>query len=83
MTEATSFTHLHRYEPHRMNNIIPKYGILPQIYHNYLARQLVSFGDKYSGMKKNSGPPYYRIAKPWPVLENNPDYKRFKDLQAI
>ena len=78
--EATSFSHFYNYEPHTFNNVVPKHGILSQLYFTQLQRSLVSFGTKYSGMKKNAGPPYYRAAKPWPPIEANNDYKRFKSL---
>ena len=81
LTEATSFSHLHNYEPHRFNNVVPQHGILSTLYHKYLQRSLVSFGTKYSGMKKNSGPPYYRIGKKWPPMENNSSYQRFKEIK--
>ena len=78
--EATSFSHFYNYEPHTFNNVVPKHGILSQLYFTQLQRSLVSFGTKYSGMKKNAGPPYYRAAKPWPPIDANNDYKRFKSL---
>lgn len=81
MTEATSFSHLHGYEPHRFNNVFPQHGILSTLYLKYLTRSLVSFGTNYAGMKKNAGPPYYKVGKKWPPMENNPTYQRFKDIQ--
>lgn len=74
MGTSTSFSHYHNYEAHPMNNLVPKHGVIPRLYNNWMCRGLTSFGDKYMGMKANSGPPYYRTAYKWPSLEFNSYY---------
>ena len=75
MGTSTSFSHYHNFEPHPMNNIIPKHGIIPRLYNTWMCRGLTSFGDKYLSMKANSGPPYYRTPYKWPNLEFNTYYQ--------
>lgn len=70
-TTATSFQHLYDNEPHPMNHWCPHHGIFGRLYFKYLLKNLVGTAGKYSGFKKNYGPPNWHFNPRYDEVENN------------
>lgn len=69
---ATSFSHLHDFEPAPKNHAVPHYGIFSRLYFDQLHRGLLSSSGKYSGFKKNHGPPHYSYnPRPFELEDND------------
>uniref|UniRef100_A0A7S3SDH7 Uncharacterized protein n=1 Tax=Strombidinopsis acuminata TaxID=141414 RepID=A0A7S3SDH7_9SPIT len=68
---ATSFQHLHDYEPHSMNHAVPHYGIFSNIYFGRMMSSGVKASNAYTGFKKTYGPPHYRYRASFDPLESN------------
>lgn len=76
---ATSFTHLYDYEPHQYNHIIPHHGIFGRLYFKKMLKGLVGTAAKYTGFKKNYGPPYWNYNPRYDEVEHN-EYLERKGL---
>ena len=70
-TTSTSFTHLYDYEPHQMNHLIPHHGIFGRLHFKQLCRSLVGTAGKYTGFKKNYGPPHWQYNPRYDEVEHN------------
>ncbi len=73
MTQATSFSHYHDYEPHTWNHFVPHHGIFSKQYFGRMHKNFEGEAKNYSSYRKNQGPPYYHIANSYDALEHN-DY---------
>jgi len=71
MRYASSFSHLHDFEPTTTNHMVPSYGIFGRAYVGYHYRTSASGAEKYSGFKKSHGPPHERYAAIYDDLEHN------------
>lgn len=71
MRYASSFSHLHDYEPAATNHSIPGYGIFGRLGMSYYMRNSAGSADGYSGMKKDHGPPHKRFSAIYDDLEHN------------
>ena len=76
---STSFTHLYDYEPHMMNHLVPHHGIFGRAHFKLLTRNLMSTAGKYSGFRKNYGPPYYQYNPRYDEVEDN-EYLQKKSI---
>jgi len=76
---ASSFTHLHNYEPHPKNHIVPHFGVFSRFYFGRMMKSMQSQGEKYSSFKKTQGPPYYHFNPRYMPLEHN-DYLQKKGI---
>jgi hypothetical protein len=68
---ASSFSHLHDYEAHWKNHIVPHYGAFSKFYFGRMLKSMLSQADTYSSFKKNNGPPYYHFSPRYAPLEHN------------
>jgi hypothetical protein len=80
-TAATSFQHLHNYEPHWKNHLVPHYGIFSNRYFHRMIKITQADDEKYSSFKKNHGPPYYSFSQSFMPLEHN-DYLNSRGINA-
>lgn len=71
MTQATSFSHLHNYEPATWNHFVPHHGIFSKQYFGRLHKNMEADAKNYSSYRKNQGPPYWHIANSYDALEHN------------
>jgi len=78
-TYATSFSHLHDYEPAPLNHIVPHYGIFSKFYCGRMIKSCLNQGVKYSSFKKNHGPPFYSFNPRYMPVEHN-DYLKHKGV---
>jgi hypothetical protein len=76
---ASSFQHLHDYEPHARNHFVPHYGLFSRFYFGRMLKGMLGQAEKYSGFKKNHGPPYYHFSPRYTPLEHN-DYLQRKGV---
>jgi sulfide:quinone oxidoreductase len=70
-TTSTSFTHLYDHEPHQMNHLIPHHGIFGRLHFKQMCRSLVGTAAKYTGFKKNYGPPHWQYNPRYDDVEHN------------
>lgn len=70
-TTSTSFTHLYDYEPHPRNHLVSHHGIFGKLQFKLLCRGLVGTAAKYSGFKKNYGPPHWQYNARYDEVEHN------------
>lgn len=68
---ASSFQHLHDFEPAPMNHYIPHYGIFGRVYHGRMIKSQQAQGAKYGSYKKNHGPPKWHYPARYDALEHN------------
>ena len=68
---ASSFTHLHDFEPAPRNHMVPHHGIFSQVYFSRLNKSLIAGAEKYASFKKNHGPPLHSISATYDALEHN------------
>lgn len=70
---ASSFSHLHDYEPASYNHCIPHYGVFSNLYFNWMVGANAGAAKKFSSMDKNHGPPAfkYMYAYEYDSLEHN------------
>lgn len=68
---ATSFSHLHDFEPAPQNNAVSHYGIFGSIYFSRMMGAEQKAGVKYSSFKKNHGPPHWHYSATYDELEHN------------
>ena len=73
MRYASSFSHLHDFEPAPMNHAVPGYGIFGQLYLRRHFKSATGIATGYAGLKKDHGPPHYRYSALYDSLEHN-DY---------
>lgn len=76
---ATSFSHLHDYEPATFNHVVPQYGIFARWYFGRMMKSQMQMGEKYSSFKKTHGPPYYHWKPRYLPLEHN-DYLKTRNI---
>lgn len=67
----TSFQHYYGNEPHWKNHIVPHYGVFSRFYFDRIVKGAVGLAGKYSGFKKNFGPPHFGYNPKFDDLENN------------
>lgn len=70
-TTSTSFTHLYGHEPHAMNHLIPHHGIFGRLHFKQMCRSMVGVAGKYTGFKKNYGPPHWQYNPRYDDVEHN------------
>lgn len=75
----TNFQHLWDYEPASMNHWVPNYGQFSQQYFYYAIKSCMNSTAKFSGFKKNVGPPYYHFSADYDPLDKN-EYLLSKDV---
>ena len=68
---ATSFSHLHNFEPHWKNHVVPTYGAFSRFYFGRMLKSCQGFADKYNSFKKNHGPPAWHYNPRYLPLEHN------------
>ena len=68
---ASSFSHLHDFEPHTKNHCIPHYGVFSRFYFGRMLKSSLAQGESYGSFKKNHGPPYKSFNPRYVPLENN------------
>lgn len=68
---ATSFAHLHDFEPAPRNHIIPHYGIFSRWYFGNMVKGQMKEGEAYASFKKNHGPPHSHFSAEYDDLEHN------------
>ena len=73
------FQHLWDYEPASMNHWVPNYGQFSQQYFYYAIKSNMNATAKFSGFKKNVGPPYYQFSAQYDPLDKN-EYLLSKDV---
>ncbi len=59
--------------------MIPHYGMFSRLYFDYLHKSLLSSSGKYTGFKKNHGPPHHHFNPKFMPLEEN-DYLKRKGI---
>jgi NADH dehydrogenase FAD-containing subunit len=81
---STSFQHFFDHEPHKMNHAMPQHGIFGMMHFKYLLRNLVGTSGKYTGFKKNYGPPNWNFNPRYDDVEHN-EYlvKKGVDASAV
>ena len=81
---ATSFSHLHDFEPHANNHWVPHYGVFAGRYFKSMLNAGLKQGEKYSSFKKNAGPPHWHFSARYDDLEQN-EYlaKKGVDLSQV
>jgi hypothetical protein len=67
----TSFQHFYNYEPHWKNHMVPHYGIFSRFYFDRFVKSTTSMAGKYTGFKKNFGPPHFQYNMRHDSLEDN------------
>ena len=80
-TTATSFAHYYDFEPHFKNHMSPHHGVFGRMYFKYLLKNLVGTAGKYTGFKKNYGPPNWHYNPNYDEVEHN-EYLNKKGLSA-
>jgi hypothetical protein len=70
-TAASSFQHLHDFEPASRNHLVPHHGIFSRFYFGRMHSSFADEAKKYASFSKNNGPPYYSIAAEYDALEHN------------
>jgi len=70
-SHATSFQHLHNFEPAPMNHWCPGYGQFGRRYFSYQMSSCQKQGEKFTSFKKNNGPPHWNYNKQFDPLESN------------
>jgi hypothetical protein len=70
-SNATTFQHLHDYEPAPKNHWVPNYGLFSSYYFSFQMSQCQKGGEKFTSFKKNHGPPHYHYNKRFDPLECN------------
>lgn len=65
------FSHLYDYEPTATNHWVPSYGLFSKMYFSQMMSSNFKVGKKYSGFKKNFGPPNWNYAARYDPLEAN------------
>ena len=78
---STSFQHYYDQEPHSMNHAVPHHGVFGMLHFKYLLRNLVGTASKYSGFKKNYGPPNWQYNPRYDEVDHN-EYLEKKGLTA-
>lgn len=68
---ASSFQHLHDFEPAAMNHYVPHYGVFSKFYFGRMMKSSLAAGTNYSGFKKHHGPPYGYFSAEYDNLEHN------------
>jgi sulfide:quinone oxidoreductase len=68
---STSFQHYYEHEPHALNHTCPQHGIFGMMHFRYLTRNLTGVAGKYTGFKKNYGPPYWQYNPRYDEVEHN------------
>ena len=76
---ASSFSHLHGFEPAPKNHAVPHYGIFSRIYFDWMLGSGKSADVAYSSQDKNHGPPNKHWAATYDELEHN-DYLKQKNI---
>ena len=71
MRYASSFSHLHDFEPASTNHMVPQHGIFSRLYMGQYMRGSASGAEKYSGFKASHGPPHWRYSALYDPLEHN------------
>lgn len=68
---ATSFTHMHDYEPNTWNHWVPHYGIFSRFYFGRMLKTHLNNIDKYTSFHKDHGPPFKHFPAEYDALEHN------------
>ena len=79
-TYATSFAHLHDFEPAPRNHWIPHYGVFSNMYFKRFTKDSQKAAEKYTSFKKNVGPPNYQFTPRYMPLDHN-DYLKSKGVR--
>lgn len=68
---ATSFSHLHNFEPHWKNHMVPTYGAFSRFYFGRMLKSYQGMAENYNSFKKNHGPPHWHYNPRHLPLEHN------------
>lgn len=67
----TSFAHFYNNEPHPKNHMVPHYGLFSKLYFSRYCKIAAGLSKKFTGFKKNYGPPFWHYNPRYDDLEHN------------
>ena len=76
---ATTFSHLHDFEPTSTNHSVPHHGIFSRLYFSWMLREAGKHDKAYSSFDKNHGPPHFDYCAEYDELEHS-EYLKAKNI---